>query len=79
MRVKVHLLTALTKYLPAGTYDGSSMVDIPGGSTIRDLGRSLKIPRDTAYIAMLNGKHSSMDKKLNNGDVVDLFTPIAGG
>lgn len=39
----------------------------------------LEIETDTLGIALINGKHSSLDSTLEEDDVLALFPPIGGG
>lgn len=46
---------------------------------IRDILDFLDIKEDALGIALINGKHSTLDSILKDNDVLALFPPIGGG
>lgn len=79
MKVQVQLLATLTGYLPATSRDHGATLDVPDGSTIRDVIQRLGIPEDIATITLVNGHDASSEQILNEGDTVSMFPPLAGG
>ena len=80
MTVRVHLFATLTAYLPPGSTDrGSAEVEVPEGTTVEALARALGIPPDQPRIALVNGREAEPDRRLEPGDEVALFPPLAGG
>ncbi|MGQ9630401.1 MAG: MoaD/ThiS family protein [bacterium] len=79
MKIEVRLFAGLRKYLPGGSSGKSTTLEVPPGTTLKDIIRQLKIPEDMPRIIMLNGNQAPLDKELKDGDVVSLFPPIAGG
>ena len=49
------------------------------GATIDELLDKLSIPPRITNIVMVNGVHKDRKTELNEGDVVSVFPPIAGG
>ena len=79
MKVEVRLFATLTRFLPPGARDGAAILELPDGSTLADLVRTLKVPGTTDHIALVNGVDAGGDRALHPGDVVTLFPPLAGG
>lgn len=46
---------------------------------VREIARHLNIPIDEIAILLINGRHSSPDVPLSDGDIVALFPPVGGG
>ena len=78
VRVEVRAFATLRVFLPPGDRHGSP-VDVPEGSTIRDVARALGIADETALVALLNGREADPEQPVTGGDVVTLFPPLAGG
>lgn len=78
MRVEVRAFATLRSFLPPETRH-TAMLNVPDGSTIRDVTRSLGIPDEMALVALLNGRETEPGQGLKTGDVVTLFPPLAGG
>ena len=74
------------KILPPYGCDSSALdernwAEMPDGSTVRDALKLVKCSRMKAKLLLVsvNGERSSLDKKLNDGDVVGFFAPATGG
>jgi len=46
---------------------------------VRDLLNKLGIKEEEVALIIVNGMHSDVDRKLEEGDVLALFPPVAGG
>ena len=57
----------------------NNFLDFEDGSTINNVIGYLNIREDEVSIALINGRHSAMDRELNDGDVLALFPPVGGG
>ena len=79
MRVEVKLFATLASYLPEPSNGGSAIVDVPDGSTVRQLLRMLGIPEELPAIALVNGRDAVPEQVLEEGDVLTMFPPLAGG
>ena len=55
------------------------MIEVPQGSTVDDVATHLGIPSDLARIILINGQDADHTRRLNPGDFVTLFPPLAGG
>lgn len=47
--------------------------------TGEDILEDLNISKKDVSIFLINGFHSSFDKKLSNGDIISIFPPVGGG
>ena len=54
-------------------------VSMPSGSTLGDLVTSLALPDDLVKLSFVNGRQQGLDYRLQPGDQVGMFPPIAGG
>lgn len=79
MKVEVRLFATLQPYLPAGAHGDGVSLELPPGTTVRDVVESLKIPSDLAWLAVVNGQDAAPEDVLSPGDEVAMFPPLAGG
>jgi molybdopterin converting factor small subunit len=79
VRIEVKLFATLASYLPPGSEGDTAMVEVPTGSTVNDVAARLGIPSGLQRIALVNGHDADLDRRLNAGDSVTLFPPLAGG
>jgi len=54
-------------------------IRLTDGATVGDLLQRIEIPPADAAIVLVNGKHAQVERQLQDGDVIALFPPIAGG
>ncbi len=79
MEIEVKLFATLRDYLPKGSSRFSCKMEVDGPSRVQDILSRLKIPEDMPKIILVNGIHGKKDQVLNEGDVVSIFPPVAGG
>ena len=79
MKVEVRLFANLAKLLPPGSQKKRATMTVKKGRTVDDLLGKLNIPPRVTNIVMVNGVHQDRETELNEGDVVSVFPPIAGG
>jgi len=79
VKVAVQLFATLGVYLPAGTAGDSVTLELPAGTTVDEVVRSLGIPEGLEYLRVVNGGERPSDYSLVDGDVLSLFPPLAGG
>jgi sulfur carrier protein ThiS len=79
VRVDVQLHATLAGFLPAGARDGAAVLYLPEPSTVADIVERLGIPTALSRIVLVNGHDVEDDRGLRDGDVVDIFPPLAGG
>ena len=79
MRVEVHLFATLVSFLPPETRNGAATLEMPEGSTVRDVAGRLGIPVDLDRVSLVNGREAEPELELRSGDVVTVFPPLMGG
>jgi sulfur-carrier protein len=79
MKVEVRLFALLEGYLPVGSEGDSVSLDVPPGTTVRDIVESLKIPSELSCLTVINGCDAPPEQSLAPGDVLSMFPPLAGG
>jgi molybdopterin converting factor small subunit len=77
MKVDVSLFAFLAKYGPGGREHFS--VDLEDGTTVGQLIDRLSFPSDIKLLAVINGQAGKKTQRLEDGDEVFIFTPVAGG
>jgi len=78
MRITVKLYATLRQFRPNAPRSGLAL-DLPAGSTIEALLPRLGLPDGVALVAMVNDKVEGLEHVLADGDVLNLFPPVAGG
>lgn len=79
MRIRVQLFATLARYLPGGSAAHGAVIDLPDGSTIRNVLDRLGIPGEVPAVTLLNGRDAACDEALKEGDTLTVFPPLAGG
>lgn len=84
MQIELKLFMRFRDYLPEGAVDGKTRMTLKPGTTFEELlaDIGMSVPEDK--IIVINGisykQGSTVNRlKLNDGDVVAIFPPIAGG
>lgn len=80
MIVHVKLYASLRRYRPAVELGQTFQIDLPAGATVEQLIQGeLRLPPKETAIVLVNGIRQSWDWVLNDGDMIALWPPIAGG
>ena len=79
MKVEVRLFALLERYLPPGAQGDGAALDVPAGTTVRDVVTSLQIPTELSCLTVVNGRDAPPEQVLAPGDVLSMFPPLAGG
>ncbi len=79
MRVEVSLFATLAAYLPPDAAGDRVVLDVPAGSTVRQVVRSFAIPAQYEFVTVVNGLDVPPEHVLVDGDALTLFPPLAGG
>lgn len=74
INIKVRLFAALRK-----NRNKESVINLPQGSTIKDIIINLNIPESEAAILLVNGKRANLEDCLKDNDVVAIFPAVGGG
>jgi len=54
-------------------------MDAAGLEKASDVLELLHIPREEVAIYLINGRHSALDDRIQDGDVLAIFPPVGGG
>jgi molybdopterin converting factor small subunit len=85
MKVQVRLYAFLAKrvgdaFLEKGLRAGMPVeLDLPEGGTLSTLIGQLALPENDVKLTVVNGRLRELDYRLQPGDEVGIFPPIAGG
>ncbi|MFN2244144.1 MAG: MoaD/ThiS family protein [Anaerolineae bacterium] len=77
--VQAKLFATLRQYKPGIGIGEPFSVDLPDGSTVRDLVRQLQLPEDQVKLMFINARSAELDHPLADGDEVGIFPPVGGG
>ncbi len=79
MRVTVKLFAYLREHLPDGCKGTACSRELERGATVGEALDGLQIPRDISLLVFRNAAHVGREDILEDGDVLAVFPPIAGG
>jgi len=81
--VEFKLFASLMMYLPPQARQQSVRLEMPEGSTVHDLMDRFRVPREQAHLVICNGLFLPPSQRevyrLQEGDVIALWPPVAGG
>lgn len=75
MNVEVKLFATFRN----GRFKKKNIEIVENETKVRDLLNDLGIKEEEVALIIVNGIHSNVDRKLEEGDVLALFPPVAGG
>jgi len=73
--IQLKLFAALTPYTP----ENADRVPVVAGMTVRELIDQLAVPIAKCHLIFINGVKESLDTRLDGGERVGIFPPVAGG
>lgn len=83
MKIRLRLFATLQEYLPPGTSNGETIIDLPESATIPDALAVLAVPMNLPHIVFVNGRHvlrpALATRQLMDGDILAAFPAIGGG
>lgn len=79
MKAEIRLFANFRDFLPPGSGSSSFTMSFEGKRTVKEIIEELRLPDDIPRIIVVNGLHTEADYVLQDGDVVSLFPPLAGG
>lgn len=84
MRITFKLYASLTEYLPADARTGNRVpLDVVDGTTIAQVIEPFGLPQKLVHLVLVNGVYvepaERLTRVLNEGDVLAIWPPIAGG
>jgi len=84
MIITFKLYATLQDLLPAGAVDNAVEINIDPDTTLNMLIDQYKVPRELAHLVLINGvfvcdTDRDQPGSLNEGDVLAIWPPVAGG
>lgn len=84
MDITFKLFATLTDYLPPeAKYTNQLAMQVDEGSTVQQVVDRFHLPPKLVHLALVNGHYIAHEKRashvLNQGDVLAVWPPIAGG
>jgi len=84
MQITLKLFASLTDYLPPESkYTNVVMLDVADETRISHLIEQQRLPEKLVHLVLINGNYvapqARLTQILNEGDVVAIWPPIAGG
>jgi molybdopterin converting factor small subunit len=73
--VQLKLFASLASLSP----ENSDRIPIQPGVSVREMLEGLTIPTIKAHLIFINGVKRSLDTRLDGGERVGIFPPVAGG
>ena len=83
MLVSLKLYASLGIYLPDGAQKNVAQLDVPEGTTIRQILDAHNVPPQACHLVLLNGHFQAPSVRgavqLKPGDALAVWPPVAGG
>jgi sulfur carrier protein ThiS len=84
MKIVFKLYASLTQYLPAEVRTSNRLaLDVPAGSVIAQVIEPFGLPPKLVHLVLVNGVYVAPEQRLSRvleeGDVLAIWPPIAGG
>jgi molybdopterin synthase sulfur carrier subunit len=73
--IQLKLFAALTPLSP----ENSDRVPVSPGTSVKEVLERLNVPIAKAHLIFINGVKRTLDTRLNGGERVGIFPPVAGG
>ncbi len=77
MVIILKLFGGLQEFLPNRTNPHS--VELDEGADVVDVLKIFGVPKEKPRVLLVNGRHVELDYVLQDGDVLAVFPPVAGG
>ena len=79
MKVSVKLLATYRHLLPEEATGNTCIIEIPKGSTYKNVLADFKIENDETSVVLVNGRTPALEEQLSEEDTVCIFSAMAGG
>lgn len=79
IEVKVELKGYLSRYAPTAAVNGRFSLEVPPGSTVKNVLEKVHLSENYAGLVLINGRKARMPDRLHQGDTVTIFPVVAGG
>jgi len=77
--VEVRVFGGLEKKIPGASYGKPMEIDVPDGTSVKELIDMLNIPPGDVFTILVNGVNTPKENALKQGDRVAFFPPVGGG
>ena len=83
MKITLKLFASLADFLPAGSRSNIALLELAEAPSVGGLIESMHLPPKLVHLVLVNGNFIAPDARaqhrLNDGDVLAIWPPIAGG
>ena len=83
MRITLKLFASLADYLPAGSLNNKVEFEAGENDSVAEIIEHFKLPQKFVHLVLVNGVYLSpaerSTRRLNEGDQLAIWPPIAGG
>ena len=83
MRITFKLYAGLGEYLPADSRNNTTVAEIEPGTSAHAIIYRFNVPPERAHLVLLNGVYLNAAERdsrtLQDGDVLAVWPPVAGG
>jgi len=79
MRVGVRLFANLREFAPVATQGAAFVMELADHEPLQSLLAALRLPDHLPRIVLVNGRFTSEETLLSEGDTVSIFPPLIGG
>lgn len=83
MRITLKLYASLGQHLPREASGNAIAIDVPPGTSIVQAVQPFSLPAKLVHLVLINGVYVAPEERasreLNEGDVLAIWPPVAGG
>ena len=83
MKITLKLYASLGNFLPPKAERNQIEIEVSENSSVGEVLQNFNVPMESCHLILVNGIFTppvtSSSKRLNSGDVVAVWPPIAGG
>jgi molybdopterin converting factor small subunit len=80
MNIRLRLYADFADKMPARTdAEGAAPLALPEGARVGDVLDRFEIPREEAYVILLDGRHATPEVALTEGAELSIFPAVVGG
>ncbi len=80
MKIRLRLYADFEEKMPKKVdEDGTTVLELPEDTLIRDVLDRFEIPYEDAYVILLNGRHAAKEIPLSEGVELCIFPAVVGG
>ncbi|RMG38628.1 MAG: MoaD/ThiS family protein [Gammaproteobacteria bacterium] len=83
MRITLKLFASLAEHLPPGAGRNEAEVEVPDGASVQDVLDRFNLSQEQAHLVTRNGVFVPCslrsEERLDSGDAVAVWPPVAGG